>query len=347
MRNLVLIPFGIAFNWVTSFRNKFFDSGFFKSTEFDIPIIGVGNISVGGNGKTPMVEYLVKELGLIHKVGVLSRGYGRKTRGIHEVAKNHEAAKSGDEPVQVKKKFGDDVVVYVGEKRVEAVTVMLFEHPEIEVIILDDSFQHRAIKPGLNLMLTDQSNIFTRDKILPVGRLREKREGASRADIVIVTKCSDLQNQKRKEEIEEEIGNYFTGKVIFSTQKNSYPIDKSGGKIEKGSRILGFCGIAKPQYLKQYLENEFLLDDFISFADHRNFTSNDIITLINKALSRDINNIVTTEKDFVRLGKNLEKFEGKGINLYYTGVEQYFAEEDDNFMKETINNYVRESYNND
>jgi len=160
-----------------------------KSSSFDIPIINVGNISAGGNGKTPQVEYLINLLNPQYKVAVLSRGYGRSSKGFLEVLADGSPREMGDEPLQIKRKFGDKVQVFVGENRVEAVTKIIFQNPEIQVIVLDDAFQHRAIKAGFNILLSDYNHLFTEDKLLPLGRLRENIKGANRAQAIVVTKC--------------------------------------------------------------------------------------------------------------------------------------------------------------
>ncbi len=344
MKNIFLAPFGLIYFLVTRFRNMLYNKGIFKSTEFDIPIISVGNISVGGNGKTPMVEYLVDELSDNFKIGVLSRGYGRKSKGIHEVHADSNARQSGDEPLQIKRKFKERVVVFVGESRVEAVTVMLFEHPDIQLIILDDAFQHRAIKPGLNLLLTEYSSIFTNDKILPVGRLREDKSGANRADMILVTKCLPSLGIKDMLSVEESVKRFAARDVLFSRQVNTSPVTINNKILEKGAHVLAFCGIAKPKFFKDYLEDEFLVDDFISFADHHNFSRSDIKLLIDKSIKLNVDKVVTTEKDFVRLGNFADDFTSNNIEIYFTGVNHQFLNNGEEIFIDTLNNYVRESY---
>ena len=183
---LLLFPFAIIYDLITRIRNYFFDSGIFKSTSFTIPVIVVGNLSVGGTGKTPQIEYLIRLLKNKFEVAVLSRGYKRKTEGFVLLDKKHKAIDVGDEPLQYFKKF-DAISVAVDANRVNGIH-QLISQKSTEVILLDDAFQHRAIKAGLNIIITDFNNLFTNDYLMPSGRLREWRNGYKRADIIIVSK---------------------------------------------------------------------------------------------------------------------------------------------------------------
>ena len=174
----------------TTVRNIFYDLGVLKSISFEVPILSVGNLAVGGSGKTPLVEFLIRELKNEYHIAILSRGYGRKTRGFLWVETNISPEKTGDEPLQIKTKF-NDVAVAVCEDRVAGAKRILAEKPEINLVILDDAFQHRAIKPSLQLLLSVYSKPFFYDLLLPAGRLRERRNGAQRADAIIFTKCTD------------------------------------------------------------------------------------------------------------------------------------------------------------
>ncbi|MBN2747321.1 MAG: tetraacyldisaccharide 4'-kinase, partial [Bacteroidales bacterium] len=215
LSKIVLFPFFILYYLVISIRNILYDREIFRASSFDVPIINVGNMSVGGNGKTPLVEYLVNEFSDTWKMAVLSRGYGRKTKGFSEVLPNDLAVNSGDEPLQIKRAFGEKIHVFVGEDRVEAVTKIMFQYPDIQVIVLDDAFQHRAIKAGLNLLLTDFSKPFFKDALLPFGRLREPKIGAKRANIILVTKCPQTLPESTKNSYLVELKN-FSNDIFFT-----------------------------------------------------------------------------------------------------------------------------------
>src|SRR5215213_6441758 len=200
---VLLLPFALIYGFVIWIRNGLYNKNIFKSASFGLPLIGVGNLSVGGTGKSPMVEYLVRHLKNIYKVATLSRGYKRKTMGYALASHQTTALDVGDEPMQFHRKF-PDVPVAVGEQRVLAIPQLLHDKPDTEVIILDDAFQHRAIKAGFNILLTDYNNLFTRDFYLPTGDLRDSRGSYERADVIVVTKCSpDLSEQERQEVVKE------------------------------------------------------------------------------------------------------------------------------------------------
>jgi tetraacyldisaccharide 4'-kinase len=199
---ILLLPFAIIFWIIVAIRNWMYDKKFLKSTSFGLPLICVGNLSVGGTGKSPMVELLVTRLRSKFKVATLSRGYKRKTKGYALANENTTALDIGDEPMQFHQKF-PEIPVAVGEERIVAIPQLLHDRPETEVIILDDAFQHRAINAGLNILLTDYGNLFTRDFFLPTGDLRDQRKSYKRAQIIIVTKCkSNLSEEERMSIVE-------------------------------------------------------------------------------------------------------------------------------------------------
>ena len=184
---LILYPFSILYDGITSLRNWAFDTGILDQKEFDIPIIVVGNLSTGGTGKTPMIEYLIDHL-VGKRIGVLSRGYGRKTNGYIEVSMGDLAYKVGDEPLQIKRKFQDLIVSAVCERRVEGIEHLLKDH-NLDVILLDDAYQHRQVKASHYILLTSYDQLYVNDYLLPSGNLRESRKGARRAKTIVVTKC--------------------------------------------------------------------------------------------------------------------------------------------------------------
>ncbi|HWA32656.1 MAG TPA: tetraacyldisaccharide 4'-kinase, partial [Cyclobacteriaceae bacterium] len=196
---LLLYPFAALYNLATTVRNYLYDIGHKPSFEFDTPVIAIGNLNVGGSGKTPMVEYLVSLLKEHYKVATLSRGYRRETKGYRIATESDTVRQIGDEPMQLFRKFGKEVNVVVGEDRVLAIPNILQEFPETNVIVLDDALQHRSVRARLSILVTDCAHPFYDDFVLPFGRLRESRRGAKRSDIIVVSKCpGDIVYEKRR-----------------------------------------------------------------------------------------------------------------------------------------------------
>lgn len=332
---------------ITKIRNHLFDSGFFKSSEFDIPIINVGNLAVGGSGKTPHVEYLIRLLQNDFKLATLSRGYGRNTRGFREVNIYDKASESGDEPLQIKKHF-PNISVFVGEKRVEAVSQLLFAKPEIQVILLDDAFQHRAIKAGFNILLTDYAMIFTDDKIMPAGRLREHPRGAQRADLVIVSKCPlDISNDE-KVDIKNKIARYTSADVLFSGIEyceQAIPIFNSD-KIEAKSNIILISGIAKSLGLESYVKAKYQPPSFehFNFRDHYHFKQSDLKRVVDK-FNTFVNPkiILCTDKDAVRLSEVAEGSSFEKLPVFRLSIKVVFLGEDKKIFDKKIIDYVRQN----
>lgn len=302
---LFLFPFSIIYGLIVIIRNYLFDKNILKSVSFDLPIITVGNLSAGGTGKTPMVEYLLELLEDKYKLATLSRGYKRKTKGYVLANAATTAQETGDEPMQFHCKF-PDVAVAVGEERITAIPNLLYDRPKTNVIILDDAFQHRSVKPGLNILLTDYSALFTRDFFLPSGNLRDQKTSYKRAEIIVVTKCPFDLSQEESNQIKKEIKPLLHQKVFFATTGYGHlyhifsTIEK---KVTLSDEILLVCGIANPAPLKNYLSQKAKKIQQLSFSDHHIFTDNDI-----KAIKKTFNTIltdkkiiITTEKDAVRL----------------------------------------------
>ncbi len=336
------------YTFFTQIRNWFYENGIFKSASFDFPIINVGNLAVGGSGKTPHIEYLVSLLKDNYKVATLSRGYGRSTKGYREVHIDSKSTDCGDEPLQIKLHF-PDIGVFVGENRVEAVTKLLFYYPDIEVILLDDAYQHRSIKAGLNILLTDYAKPFTRDSSMPKGRLRENPSAAKRSDLVIVTKCPEDIDDKVKAVLKNEIQSYTKSPILFS--KIVYNALVSFNNVEADidaiDNILLVSGIANPKPMEEYLRQRFPSSalEHISFNDHHKFTKKDIVAIIEKINSfAGRNNIlVISEKDAMRLSAYIN-FEGLSeIAIYKLPIRISFLDNDKDIFKEIIENYVREN----
>ncbi|WP_158837227.1 tetraacyldisaccharide 4'-kinase [Polaribacter sp. L3A8] len=322
----LLFPFTIIYDVVTSVRNFFFEIGIFKQTSFKIPVIVVGNLSVGGTGKTPQIEYLIRLLKDHFKTAVLSRGYKRKTEGYVLLNDSHSAEDVGDEPLQYFKKFSK-IDVAVDANRVAGISKLIKENSP-EVILLDDAYQHRKVKGSFYILLTKYDDLFTDDFLLPTGNLRESRRGAKRADIILVTKCPISLDKISKNKIENKLKKYHK-KVFFTTI--SYD-DKISGNSDvlmddlKDYEVLLITGIANPTPLLSFLDENNVKFKHLKFPDHHHFTDKEIAIIKGKYVDLESSNklILTTEKDYVRLESRLEE-------LSFLGIQTSFLEEQETF----------------
>ncbi|MER3465024.1 MAG: tetraacyldisaccharide 4'-kinase [Chitinophagaceae bacterium] len=323
---ILLLPFALVYWAIIWIRNWMYNQNMLKSAEFGLPLICVGNLSVGGTGKSPMVELLIRQLKNDFKIATLSRGYKRKTTGYALANDTTTALDIGDEPMQFHRKFRD-VPVAVGEERLEAIPQLLHDRPDTEVIILDDAFQHRAIKAGLNILLTDYDNLFTRDFYLPTGDLRDLKSSYKRADIIIVTKCKADLSETEKKELIEEIKPQPYQHIFFTTIANSnlYHIaDGSHVFIDEQTEVLLVTGIANPRPLKKYLESQLETYYMMQYGDHHIFTIDDFNDIKNRFKSIDAEKkiILTTEKDAMRLLKFESELES--LPFYVLPIEHQF-----------------------
>lgn len=309
----LLFPFAFVYGLAVWLRNWLFDKKILKSSAFNFPIICVGNLAVGGTGKTPMVEYLVTILQDKYQTATLSRGYKRKTKGFTVANANTTAIDIGDEPMQFHQKF-PGIVVAVGEERLVAIPQVLHQHPETEVIILDDAFQHRSVRAGLNILLTECQNLFTRDHMMPVGDLRDVKSSSERADIIIITKCKPELKASEATEIIQEIGPLSHQQVFFTTLEYSLPrhlFNNQHISLDANTDALLVCGIANPKPLMEYLASHIHSYDMVRYADHHIFKMDDLKEIENCFKKLDSANkiILTTEKDGVRLHKYVQELE--------------------------------------
>lgn len=306
-----------------------YDKKIFKSVKFDFPVILVGNLSAGGTGKTPHVEYLIYTLQYVYKVATLSRGYGRRSHGFVIGDSNATAAQIGDEPMQFKTKF-PETIVSVCEDRVLGVPKLLGDHPETDVLLLDDAFQHRGIKAGLSILITDYSELFTRDNLIPVGWLREHKSNYHRADIIVVSKCPANLTQQESEQIKKEINPYPYQKIYFSAIQYGplYSFNDFARKlvIEKDTDVLLVCGIARYEGLKNYLGLQARNVYVRNYRDHYHFDRYDL-----EAIRETFNNlgdvkkiIVTTEKDAARLKEFDDWFLQNKIEIFVQPIAVQF-----------------------
>ena len=335
---------------ITKLRGLLFDTGIIKSSEFDIPIINVGNLAVGGSGKTPHIEYIIELLRNDYNIATLSRGYGRKTKGFREVETSSTAQESGDEPLQIKLKY-PEIKVFVGKDRVEAVTKLLFAEPHIDVILLDDAYQHRAIKAGLNILLTDYEKIFTRDKSMPRGRLREYPAAANRADLVIVSKCPKLIPSSKQEELSKELSAHTNSPILFSRieHKNLIPYNTGGKTIGNEDNLLIISGIANPKPMIEYISEKYPNSkiEHLEFRDHYNFTNKDILSFTEKfnTFAGSNNIIIISEKDSVRIKSISRDTEFEKLPIFVLPIGISFIGGNNKFNT-IITDYVRENSRN-
>ena len=303
-----LLPLSWLYGLGVKFRNMLFEIGILRSESFDVPVISVGNITVGGTGKTPHVEYLIELLKDKAKVAVLSRGYKRRTRGFVIADDNATAKTIGDEPLQMKRKYGDDITVAVDRKRCHGIRQLTSDEDGIDVILLDDAFQHRYVKSGVNILLVDYHRLIIYDKLLPAGRLREPLSGKNRADIVIVTKCPHDLKPMEFRVITKAMNLYPFQRLFFTCleYRNITPVFGSGEQsldsIGKDCHILLLTGIASPQQMIEDLSPRCPHITPLTFGDHHTFTSSDVARINNEfAALPHPKMIITTEKDATRL----------------------------------------------
>lgn len=346
---ILLLPFALLYWAGISIRNWLYNKGILKSSSFGLPLICVGNLSVGGTGKSPMVEYLVEQLKTRYKVATLSRGYKRRTKGYTLAGPNTTALDIGDEPMQFHLKY-PDVPVAVGEERLVAIPQLLHDRPETGAIILDDAFQHRAIRAGLNILLTEYNNLFTRDFYLPTGDLRDLKSSYKRAQIIVVTKCKPSLTDEEKQKAIREISPVSGQSVFFTTIEYGplYHISHRGGFDSTGkTEVLLVTGIANPRPLKKRLEENSLGYQMLQYPDHHIFSIDDLRDIRKKfdAISTSDKIILTTEKDAVRL----LKFRDEIVNLpvYVIPVRHRFlfneGEQFDKITTDFIKNFKNNS----
>jgi tetraacyldisaccharide 4'-kinase len=332
----LLFPFAILYGWITSVRNFLFDKGILKSYSFDVPVIAVGNLSVGGTGKTPQIECLIRLLSSQYKVATLSRGYKRKSEGFVLADEHSSAEILGDEPFQMHQKF-PNITVAVDANRKNGIEQLLQLNEKPEVILLDDAFQHRKVKAGFYILLSAYDDLYCSDWMLPTGNLRESRAGAHRANMIIITKCpkdiSEIAQRNIKQKIGLDVPIYFSY-IDYDEKVYNETETKSVEEIKSVDKLL-LAGIAKPEPFFGYLQGK--NDEQLVFPDHHHFTENDYKTIENK-----VNNklIITTEKDYVRLKNQHLK-----ATVFYLPIKSSFISDSDHFDK-TILNYVGTSTRN-
>lgn len=326
---MLLFPFSLLYGLVMRIRNLFYDKGWFKSTSYDMPIICVGNLSVGGTGKSPMIEFLIETLQEDYKLATLSRGYKRKTSGYLEVSGSSTAQEVGDEPLQFKKNFPEVTVAVCADRR-EGISNL---KQKAEVILLDDAFQHRKVKASTNILLTPFDDLFIDDSMLPTGNLREPKSGCKRADIMIVTKCPERVAYAKLQEIEYRLPIADHQKLYFSRiayDSHIYGVSEVlplAYLLDKSFTLV--TGIANPDSLVSFLKSRHFTFDHEKFPDHHDFSKAELAKLEQKEL------ILTTQKDFMRLQGRMSKYA-----FYYLPIKTQILKGQEEFLKEAIHAHV-------
>ena len=340
---ILLLPFALLYWLGISIRNWLYKKNILKSASFGLPLICVGNLSVGGTGKSPMVEYLVSNLKDKFKVATLSRGYKRKTKGYTLANENTTALEIGDEPMQFHLKF-PDVPIAVGEERILAIPQLLHDKPETQAIILDDAFQHRAIKAGLNILLSDYNNLFTRDFYLPTGDLRDLKSSYKRAEIILITKCKPDLPEAEKQKVIKEINLLPDQRIFFTALEYGQLYHISSNKLlrlDLKTEVLLVTGIANPRPLKKMLEEHSSSYQMLQYSDHHIFTIDDLNEIKQKFKKIETANkiILTTEKDAVRLAKFTNEI--AELPLYVIPVRHQFLFEEGGSFDKTITDFIQ------
>lgn len=325
----ILFPFSILYGGVVWLRNKAFDLGVLNSKSYDFPVICVGNLSVGGTGKSPMVAYLIQLFHSKYRVATLSRGYKRESKGFYLLNGTEAATQVGDEPLQFKTNF-NDINVAVDENRQHGIAELQKLKPSPQIIVLDDAFQHRKVNPGFSIVLTAYDDIYATDFMLPTGNLREPISGANRANILVVTKCPEDLSTEAQMRIASKLkpksyqSVYFT-KIEYAHTVTNCEVEIDLNELRKFTLV---TGIANPKPLVQKLKKQNLDFEHINFPDHHNFSAKELKRLKQQEL------IVTTEKDFMRLKGKLSS-----DKLFYLPIHIAFLSRQEQFKQE-VSSYL-------
>lgn len=339
----LLFPFSLIYGLVIIARNYFYGSGIFKSTKFDLPVIVIGNLEVGGAGKSPMTEYLIQLLKPNYKLATLSRGYGRETKGFFYADKNSTAKAVGDEPLQFKQKF-PNITVAVCESRVIGVKKLQQEH---DLILLDDAYQHRALQPGFSILLFDYGKLNEPHLLLPAGNFREPFSGRKRADVIVVSKCPPQLSAENQQQVLKKMKLlphqhlFFTSIIYLPLQ----PVITAGDAsfIDQKTTIFLLTGIANPKPLLLHLRKHSNHVIHYKYPDHHQFTSKNISKLAEdfKANAANKKLIITTEKDAQRLQEPASQKSLAGLPVLVAPISISFLNDAGPAFEQLIENYVR------
>ncbi len=341
----LLFPFAWLYGGIIYLRHWLYNINFFKSTKFNLPIISIGNLSVGGTGKSPMIIYLTSILQHQYKVALISRGYKRVTKGFVIANENSTALQIGDEPLLFNTILQNKVIVAVGENRVQAVQSLLQQKPTTQIVLLDDAMQHRAIVPSFSIMLTECSSLYCNDNLLPVGNLRDVKQRATSANVIIVSKCSINMQQNERKKIIQLLPKWkpvFFTNIVYNDLFHFFTNDKL--QLQNNTSILLVTGIAKPIYIENYLTTFSTSISKIQYPDHYAFTQNDLINIEKKWQQLQNKNaiIIITQKDAMRLLPF--KNDVKHLPIYILPITISFlfneAEKFNNLVKEHLQSFT-------
>ena len=345
--NRCLLPLSWLYGLGVNFRNTLFNMGILKSKSFALPVISVGNLTVGGTGKTPHVEYLIRLLQDKHRVAVLSRGYKRKSQGF-QIAKADSTARTiGDEPFQMKQKF-PNVIVAVDANRVHGIETLTSQYRDLDIVLLDDAYQHRYVKPGINILLVDYHRLIIYDELLPAGRLREPMKGKERADIVIITKCPKELKPMEYRVLSKAMDLYPYQDIFFTSLEYGQlvPVFKGEGQLKAladldAYNVLLLTGIASPRQMQEDLTPHVASLHTLSFPDHHDFSPKDI-ERINSAFAAlpSPKCIITTEKDAARIVHTEGFSKESKDSIYILPVHIRFMQDQEEMFNEKILSYV-------
>ena len=345
LTRILLSPFSLLYGLGSALLNSLYDAKLLKSISFSVPVISVGNLSIGGSGKTPHIEYLIELLRAYINVSVLSRGYKRKSKGFRIVNPSDEVRVAGDEPVQYKRKY-KDIAVGVSESRDTGIPELIKHYPHTQCVLLDDAFQHRSVSPGLNILLTEYDLPYTEDYLLPVGRLRENRAGAERADVIILSKCPDTVSSEKREELKNDIAPLNHQVVLFSKYKYFDPYyifnARTRMTLQEDADVILLCAIASSEYLESYIASQVNEVITYKFEDHHYFTDRDLSTLHRSFENRQAKNkiILTTEKDAVRLLEHREFILKHKLPVFVLPIKVEFLDHDGALFDDMVKDYL-------
>ncbi len=340
---LWLAPLAFLYGIATRLRNYLFNIGYSRSFNYDIMVIAVGNLSAGGTGKSPMTEYLIRLLHKRYALAILSRGYKRKTRGFRMADEHSTVEEIGDEPYQMYLKYHKVAKVAVGEERSIAIPNILLEHPETQVVLMDDGYQHRTVKPDFSILLTEYHNLFYHDHLLPWGRLREAKTGARRAHAVVVTKCPGQISDDEERKIIANIRRYagktmpvFFSKIVYGKVKSLK------GQAPPPDKVVAFAGLANSRHFAAHVSQNYQRVAMVSFKDHHFYSTTDIENLVRQARAAGAA-LLTTEKDVVKFRDRKRFALLQGVPLYYLPIEHHFLKNGNVFDK-LVHNAITEKY---
>ena len=355
-KNILLYPVSLIYGLITGLRNFMFNTEILKSVEFPLPVICVGNITIGGTGKTPHTEYIADLLSKHFNVAVLSRGYKRKTEDFIMASPSSTVQEIGDEPAQIKRKF-PDISVAVDSNRVKGINRILGMRPDTEIIILDDGFQHRKLTPGFSILLSDFNRPMASDHLIPFGSLREGRHNARRADIILITKTPAGISPIERRLIVTDVSKMPYQNLYFTTLKYMEPVPvfenipsvfNLGWNSYTGNGAVLVTGIANPKPLAEHLGKIFSEIIHLPFPDHHDFTGEDVATISRawNELKSPVRYLMTTEKDAMRLRESGKISEDLKPAFYYIPVCIDFLNNDKEEFDKLIIEYVRKNKRN-